>query len=390
MLPNSYTMTQHSLGSLGQDGAQKVLTFSALLDQRGHILGHKVRAGIIRKVHVITYSAVENAWGELSRDLDWPFGDDPPFMPESTALSPKAMADLDGLRQLGSLQQGRRAGLGRMIWTMPLPKVVFPDRPVPSSTADLQLWTGFPRILYGVERRELSPARAMVAEAMILAGQVAGRFCTEKGLPGLFRTAGKPLGDPVDSASRGNLSAEIVMRSNIASRPAYYSITPSEHWQLGVGPETGGYVRVTSPLRRFADMVMHWQIKAALLGRKSPTISSDEMQKYAARLHERESVVKSVYRSQQGYWAAMYIQRRLEHRPDDPVFSNLEGYTFNTPEFDTFSRLYTTAILLPGLAIKGWLSTTQKPSWDIGEKVRVRITEVTMVGKAKIRLQLDE
>lgn len=390
MLPSSYTMSRYSLGSLDEETGQKVLTFSAHLDQRGSILEHKVRAGIIRNVQVITYAAVENAWGEPSHDLHWPFEDKPFSASESKSLSAETMTDLVGLKNLGILQQQRRDGLGRMSWTMPQPKVFFPDRPVPTSSADLQLWTGYPRIVYGVERRELSPARAMVAEAMILAGQVAGRFCTENGLPGLFRTAGKPLGALVDSNSRGNIPAELVMQSNIASRPAYYSITPSEHWQLGVGAEMGGYVRVTSPLRRFADMVMHWQIKEALLGEKAPSISSEEMQKYAARLHERESVVKSVYRAQQGYWAATFIQRRLKYYPDDPVLLKLQGYASTAAEFDTFSRLYTTPMLVPELGIKGWLSTVNKPDWNTGDKINVRVAGVTMAGKAKIRLEVDE
>ena len=390
MLPSSYTMSRYSLGNLDGGDGQKVLTFSAHLDKDGHVLESRVRAGVIHNVHVITYAAVENAWGEPSYDLRWPFGDELSTTPQDKAPSSEAISDLKGLRELGLQQQHRRAQLGRMSWTMPQPKVFFPDRPVPTSSSDLQLWTGYPRMLYGVERRELSPARAMVAEAMILASRVAGSFCAENGLPGLFRAAGKPLGAPVNSTSGGSIPAELVMRSQIASRPAYYSTTPSEHWQLGVGAETGGYVRVTSPLRRFADMVMHWQIKAVLQGEKKPGIPLEEMQKYAAHLHERESVIKSINRAQQGYWAAIFIQRRLKYQPDEPVLRNLQGYAFTSAEFDTFSRLYTTPVLVPVLGIKGWLSTTKKPEWNTGDNIKVRVADVTMVGKAKIRLEVDE
>ena len=388
MLPPSFSMSEHSLGVPDGNSGQKVLTFSAHLDAQGSLLDWTVRTGIVHNVHVITYAAVEDAWGEPMNDLYWPFGDKPSSEKKVEALSSELHADLDALRQLGLTQQNKRAGLGRVSWTMPQPRVYFPDKPVPTSSSELQLWTGYPRLAYGVERRGLSPARAMVAEAMILAGKVAGRFCTEKGIPGLFRTIGKPLGAPNDPNMQGDIPAEIAMRSRIASRPAYYSTSPSEHWQLGVDADDGGYVRVTSPLRRFADMVMHWQIKAVLLGEKTPTISLDEMKKYATRLHERESIVSFISKAQQGYWAAVYIQRRLKLHPDEPVFQKLLGYAFAAAEFDTFSRLYTTQVLIPALGIKGWLSTTEKPGWDTGDQVNVRITDVTMVGKAKVRLEL--
>jgi hypothetical protein len=389
MLPTSYSMTRHSLGVLGGDKSQKVLTFSAHLDADGNLFESTVRAGIVRNVHVITYAAVEDAWGEPSHDLHWPFEGGSLSTQKLGRIPSEAQPDLEALRNLGLNQQERRARLGRMSWTVPQPKVFFLDRPVPTSSKELQLWTGYPRLAYGVERRELSPARAMVAEAMILAGKVAGRFCTEKGLPGLFRVAGKPLGSPTDPNSYEKLPAEMVMRTQIASRPAYYSTSPAEHWQLGVDAEDGGYVRVTSPLRRFADMAMHWQIKAALLGKQAPSISSEEMQKYAARLHERETTAKSINKAQQGYWAAIFIQRRLKNYPDDPILQKLAGYAFAAAEFDTFSRLYSTTVFIPELGIKGWLSTTEKPGWDTGDKINVRITDVTMVGKAKIRLGLN-
>jgi exoribonuclease II len=389
MLPTGHSVTRHSLGVLDRDKGQKVLTFSAHLDGNGNLVESTVRTGVVRNVHVITYAAVEEAWGEPSHDLHWPFEEGPRLMQTPGIVPPEAHPDLEALRSLGLIQQRRKATLGRMSWTMPQPKVYFPDKPVPTSSKSLELWAGYPRLAYGVERRELSPARAMVAEAMILAGKVAGQFCTEKGLPGLFRAAGKPLGAPVDPNSRGNLPAEMVMRSQIASRPAYYSTSPSDHWQLGIDAENGGYVRVTSPLRRFADMVMHWQIKAALSGKQVPSISSEEMQKYAARLHERETTVSAIYKAQQGYWAAVFIQRRLESHPDEPLFRELAGYAFAAAEFDTFSRLYNTTVFVPELGVKGWLSTTNKPGWDTGDQINVRITGVTMVGKAKIRLGLN-
>jgi len=133
---------------------------------------------------------------------------------------------------------------------------------------------------------------------------------------------------------------------------------------------------------------MHWQIKAALLGAEKPEVSVQEMEHYASQLHEREAIVKSISLAQNGYWTAIFLQRRLRYQSDDPLLQKLEGCIYSTPEFDTFLRTYSARVLVPKLGIKGWVSTTKAPGWGLGDAVTVRISDVTMAGKAKVRLEM--
>lgn len=392
MLPSEFTMKTHSLGAFDAEKGQNVLTFSTRVDAKGHIIESTVRAGIIRNVHVLTYTAVERSWGVDIPYVRWPFGD------ALTEVIPRdvpseARDDLTALRDISVTQIEKRVEAGRYSWFIDKPKAIFPDKPLPSSDSIPQLWSGYPKLVYGVESGNLSPARAMVAEAMILAGQCAGSFCNEKGVPGLFRSAGEPVGSFMDKKDdfrsfNGRVPLEIAAKAMVARSPASYSTIPADHWPLNVQSENGGYIRVTSPLRRFSDMVMHWQIKSALLREKHPAISLQEMGRYASQLHEREYLVNRVIRAQNGYWAAVFMQRRLRRHPEEMASLKLDGYAFTSPEFETYSREYNTQVLIPELGLKGWLTTDKVPHWDLGDKIPVHISDVTMVGKAKVRLEI--
>jgi exoribonuclease-2 len=394
MLPSNYAMSHHSLGTFEPEKGQNVLTFSARVGTNGDLIESTVRAGIVHNVHVLTYASVEKSWGWTDSYLRWPFGY---VIPEQTGkqVPEEANSDLTTLRDLSAIQSARRVKAGRFSWFIDKARAFFPDKPLPFADRTPQLWSGYPRLVYGVESGSLSPARAMVAEAMVLAGQVAGRFCADRGIPALYRTSGQPVGSydelPSDILSfNGTIPVKLATKARIAGLPAFYSTSPSDHWPLNVTADMGGYVRVTSPLRRFTDMVMHWQIKAALLGAEKPEVSRQEMEHYASQLHEREAIVKSISLAQNGYWTAIFLQRRLKYQSDDPLLQKLEGCVYSTPEFDTFLRTYNTQVLVPKLGIKGWVSTTKAPGWGLGDTVTVRISDVTMAGKAKVRLEMAE
>jgi hypothetical protein len=394
MLPSEYAMSEYSLGGkvLKEKGYQQVLTFSAHIDATGTLLSSTIRPGIIRNVQVVTYNAVEEAWKTDRPYLLWPFGEslNEPASPE---ISSEFLYILSDIRNVGERLKHQRDSLARFSWTTTKAKVFFPDKPLPTLQSAPQLWRGFPKMVYGVETGELSPARAMVAEMMILAGQIAGRFCTERELPGLFRTAEKPIGLSDDmmadiKTEGAHIPLDVVFKASVASKPAYYSPVTDGHWALGIDKQDGGYVRVTSPLRRFADMVMHWQIKNALLGNSKPLIDVKEMDQYAKKLHERERLINLLTRADNGYWAAVYIQRKLESSTDPGPLNGLEGYVSSvTPDYETFSRTSVVPVFMPEIGIKGWLPYTEG-AFTLGQKIKVKVTGVTMVGKAKVRLEL--
>ncbi|MXZ83066.1 MAG: RNB domain-containing ribonuclease [Synechococcus sp. SB0666_bin_14] len=109
-----------------------------------------------------------------------------------------------------------------------------------------------------LEVLEPTPARQLVAECMVLAGQIAGRYGQRHDLPLPYRgQTASPLPSPQELATlspgavRNGALKACLQRSSTGTRP-------QPHFALGAPV----YVQVTSPIRRFTDFLAHLQLKA--------------------------------------------------------------------------------------------------------------------------------
>lgn len=104
----------------------------------------------------------------------------------------------------------------------------------------------------------LSRARQLVAEMMVLGCHVAAAFCAEREIPCLYRTQAAPdelpgPPDPVTGRIDDPVRQNDLMRK---LKPSILTTDPRQHWTLGVSV----YVQLTSPIRRYADLVVHQQL----------------------------------------------------------------------------------------------------------------------------------
>jgi exoribonuclease-2 len=84
-------------------------------------------------------------------------------------------------------------------------------------------------------------------------------------------------------------------------RPRALSTRPGRH--SGLGLDT--YIQVTSPLRRYTDLLTHLQIRAVLRGEKP--LSSDEI---SARMNAGEAAMAAVSqaeRASRSHWTMVYL-----------------------------------------------------------------------------------
>jgi exoribonuclease-2 len=98
---------------------------------------------------------------------------------------------------------------------------------------------------------------AAVRECMLLAGEAAARWALERKLPFPFIT--QETGDIPNTIYEG-LAGSYQLRR--CMRPRSLSTKPGLHWGLGLDI----YSQVTSPLRRYTDLLAHQQIRAVLRG----------------------------------------------------------------------------------------------------------------------------
>jgi len=151
---------------------------------------------------------------------------------------------------------------------------------------------------------EDSPARQLVAEMMILTGEVAGRYGQEHQIPLPFRGQPQPELPPEEeliALPYGPVRDSAIRRCMPRSEMA---ITPIRHASLGLDT----YTQVTSPIRRYADLLAHFQIKAHLQGDRLP-FSEEELKETLQSVSAVTYEATMVERQSNRYWGLEYLRR---------------------------------------------------------------------------------
>ena len=153
-----------------------------------------------------------------------------------------------------------------------------------------------------IEQCEQNEAQAMVKETMLLAGEGAAKFAFENSIPFQFVSQEEP---EIPKNIPQGLAGEYRLRRSM--RPRQVSVNPSAHHGLGLGM----YAQVTSPLRRYGDLVSHQQLSLFLENRKTmdketlfDKIAQGDIAASECIKAERESCIhwKLVYLLQNPQW----------------------------------------------------------------------------------------
>jgi exoribonuclease-2 len=158
-----------------------------------------------------------------------------------------------------------------------------------------------------IEVLEDSASRQLVAEMMILAGEIGAHYGQTNGIPLPFRSQIQPDLPPEQELlllPAGPVRSCALRRCMPRSE---MSINPARHASLGLN----GYSQVTSPIRRYTDLLAHFQIKAHLRGDKLP-FSADELQELIYSISNSAYEATLVERQTNRYWALEYLRRNAD------------------------------------------------------------------------------
>jgi exoribonuclease-2 len=198
-----------------------------------------------------------------------------------------------------------------------------------------------------------SPSRLLVGECMIVANEMAARYCREHHLPALY-IAQPPPDEPVPPASSFPTPRVYVHAARRLMKPSQLGITPAPHAALGLEV----YTQVTSPLRRYHDLQMHHQIKHHL-EHGAPLFTSERLQVIAASAQESLTAAKRCERESSRYW----LLRLLEMRKGETV----SGQVVREHNGRSFIELDDTLLVVP---------VTTTPPLPLGSAVQVVLNHV--------------
>mmetsp|Transcript_17953 Transcript_17953/g.47750 ORF Transcript_17953/g.47750 Transcript_17953/m.47750 type:complete len:368 (+) Transcript_17953:644-1747(+) len=174
-----------------------------------------------------------------------------------------------------------------------------------------------------------TPSFAMIRESMVIAGSIAGDFCAKHKIPMPFRTQGSRqaifsvLGDIADMS--GTLSPDAYYARELERLSVLYgsetNFSPAAHHGLGLK----AYIQISSPLRRFGDLIAHMQLKSFLRGNEPLSFTSQELiECFGTASHGLKSA-KSVESRAQKYWQFFYLKQQGIKRYTGEYIRHLNG-----------------------------------------------------------------
>ncbi|XP_075509227.1 ribonuclease II, chloroplastic/mitochondrial [Primulina tabacum] len=307
--------------SLKQGKQCKAVSVSVILHSDGSIAEYSVENSIIKPTYMLTYeSASELLHLNLEEEV------------ELRLLSEAAALRLQWRRQQGSVDTS-----------------TIETRIKVSNLDDPE-----PLIKLYVEN-QADPAMQLVSEMMILCGEVIATLGSLKKIPLPYR--GQPQSS-MDTSAFAHLPGGPVRSSAIIKlmRAAELDFRkPIRHGILGLP----GYVQFTSPIRRYLDLLAHYQVKAFLRG-DSPPFSAGQLEGMASMVNMTTRVVKKLTSSSLRYWIIEYLRRE----PKGRKFSALVL---------RFIKDRVAAILITevGLQSSAWVSL----GVHVGDEVKVQVEE---------------
>ncbi|MBP3449880.1 MAG: RNB domain-containing ribonuclease [Spirochaetaceae bacterium] len=211
--------------ALGLTEKSKALSFKIKLDENANIIDTEVLKSIVN-VKRLTYKQADEI---------------------------KDCAELKPLFDIAKKYEQRRKSSGAI-------QIQLPEVDIKITNSDEE------KNIVSIYKSEHTESSELVKEFMLMAGEAAARFAFKNQIPFPFISQDEP---DIPKEIPEGLAGQYRLRRCMKSRRV--GVTPSMHCSLGLAM----YSQVTSPLRRYMDLIAHQQLRAFIDNKK--LISKDEV-----------------------------------------------------------------------------------------------------------------
>lgn len=197
-------------------------------------------------------------------------------------------------------------------------------------------------------------SRQLVTEAMLAAGEAVALFAQQNNLP--IPYAFQP--EPEEIRQPQSLSEHYAYRRCFqASR---HGTEPASHFGLGLPC----YTRVTSPMRRYLDLIVHQQLRAFLTGQA--LLEHEPLVERIGQADEAALAARKAERQSNQHWTLLYLKQYKQQH------GNWRGEAVVVMQEER-----KTAVILPDLALEPKLRKNDKLALDQSIQVEARSINLT-------------
>jgi exoribonuclease-2 len=162
-----------------------------------------------------------------------------------------------------------------------------------------------PEVRVKVEQGEVSirpilslQSRELVREAMLMAGEAVAIYAQTHNIPIPYTSQELPSGP----LPEGSTTADMFATRKLL-KPSRQSITPGLHSGLGME----NYAQITSPLRRYLDLVIHQQLRAHLQGQT--LLTEQEIIERIGAIAATQSDLRQAERFSRRHWTHVFLMQ---------------------------------------------------------------------------------
>ncbi|MBK8252161.1 MAG: VacB/RNase II family 3'-5' exoribonuclease [Polyangiaceae bacterium] len=305
MLPH---VLSSDAASLVPDQDRLALTVEMRIDPEGKVTSVDLYESLIRSHARLDYDSVSEFFAEG----------------HSTTIAESVIPTLRWLRTAAARISATRAARGGV------------DLAREEAYIELDSETGEPTTIFA---RQETESHRLVERLMVAANEAVAEWLTNRGLPGMFRVHDAPAPERTArlAALAQNFGLEPGFGPTLTPRglsafeaqfrtakfapalrtvlgktlgPARYTVIPSQHFGLGAPL----YLHFTSPIRRYADLVVHRIIKRYLNGDRTQIAGDATIQTLAERINHLGYIASKAEAERHRMLVARLLSNRIGER----------------------------------------------------------------------------
>lgn len=247
--------------SLKQDCDRRSISLISRFDRYGNLLETRLTPSLIRVCRQLTYDEVNEQYSDAP--------------------------ELSEMYRLTRTMRQKRIDQGALVLSLP----------------EAGIRTGDDGSVSVVMLEQDSPSRMIVAEFMIFYNWMAANFCHDKGIPTLYRCQEEPL-ERVEPEGKDPVYFVFEQRRRL--QPLMVGTQPAPHRGLGLDV----YTNVSSPIRRYLDLVVQRQIRDFLL-KGRPYYTEEELEEIRMTVGPLLKSLDRVRFNRTRYWLQKYLTRHI-------------------------------------------------------------------------------